>query len=470
MVRAKLPASTRNAVHREATLPNEEFLYHLYRGSEMLLDNRVHEAKDELERALRLQPKDFKGQDLMAAVYYRLGRFDRCIEIYRTLIAEHPREATLRVNMALAQMKLDRLPEALDELKAAVRLRPEDQRAHNYMGLLYVKLGELGRAREAFEKSGQTLVAERLDQVEKGLLSRSVLSDPVQLVREARRAGDVRGVARAAFAELESGDNPFSLAAGRDTVPSVPAPDGSSAWRAVEPASRTAEPGVGAGGRRAATPAAPAPTADPRALGARPGEDLAAAGALRFPLEASGPVAVDARGVLFVRLDGTVRCRLSGLLLVVGDLVTEPTLRRSKGRTTDEPVGDLVRVSGGSWLAIDPAGARFSILAVAEEPIYLREEVVFAFDDGLNWENGRVAAPSGSAIPLVHFRGRGSIVLRTTAEPRALAVRAEQSIAVPQTKLVGWIGRLLPRTAESPSTAVSDLCGLSGDGTVLVAG
>jgi len=36
----------------------EDFLFHLYRGSELLQDNCVSEAKEELERALRVQPQD----------------------------------------------------------------------------------------------------------------------------------------------------------------------------------------------------------------------------------------------------------------------------------------------------------------------------------------------------------------------------------------------------------------------------
>ena len=52
---------------------NEDFLFHLYRGSELLQDNRVHEAKEELEQALHLQPRDAKGQDLLAVVYFVLG-------------------------------------------------------------------------------------------------------------------------------------------------------------------------------------------------------------------------------------------------------------------------------------------------------------------------------------------------------------------------------------------------------------
>ena len=52
---------------------NEDFLFHLYRGSELLQDNRVLEAKEELEQALTLQPRDPKGQDLLADLFSRVS-------------------------------------------------------------------------------------------------------------------------------------------------------------------------------------------------------------------------------------------------------------------------------------------------------------------------------------------------------------------------------------------------------------
>src|SRR3954449_6933332 len=81
-------------------LSNEDFLFHLYRGSELLQDNRVHEAKQELEQALSMQPRDAKGQDLLAIVYFRLGLYPRAIAIYESLINMYPQSGTPRVNLA----------------------------------------------------------------------------------------------------------------------------------------------------------------------------------------------------------------------------------------------------------------------------------------------------------------------------------------------------------------------------------
>src|SRR5271163_1011400 len=75
---------------------NEDFLFHLYRGSELLQDNRVLEAKSELEHALTLQPRDPKGQDLLAVVYFRIGLYPHAIQIYEALLRENPRDHSLR--------------------------------------------------------------------------------------------------------------------------------------------------------------------------------------------------------------------------------------------------------------------------------------------------------------------------------------------------------------------------------------
>ena len=78
---------------------SEDFLFHLYRGSELLLDNRVHEAKEELEQAMKLQPRDAKGQDLLAIVYFRLGLYPRAIVIYEDLVRLFPDDVSLSIDI-----------------------------------------------------------------------------------------------------------------------------------------------------------------------------------------------------------------------------------------------------------------------------------------------------------------------------------------------------------------------------------
>src|SRR5579863_3937310 len=91
--RRLIPSSTHTSLAAESTreVVQEDFLFHLYRGSELLQENRVLEAKEELEFALTMQPLDAKGQDLLGAVYFRLGLYPRAIQIYESLVGQFPR-------------------------------------------------------------------------------------------------------------------------------------------------------------------------------------------------------------------------------------------------------------------------------------------------------------------------------------------------------------------------------------------
>src|SRR5271169_1451331 len=83
----------------------EDFLFHLYRGSELLQENRVLEAKEELEFALTMQPLDAKGQDLLGAVYFRLGLYPHAIQIYEALVKQFPKDTSIKTNLALCYLK-----------------------------------------------------------------------------------------------------------------------------------------------------------------------------------------------------------------------------------------------------------------------------------------------------------------------------------------------------------------------------
>jgi len=116
---------------------NEDFLFHLYRGSELLQDNRVLEAKSELEHALTLQPRDPKGQDLLAVVYFRIGLYPHAIQIYEELRRQNPGDHSLHLNLALCYLKTGQAQAAREQLEAVVHNNPGHKRAWGYLGLAF---------------------------------------------------------------------------------------------------------------------------------------------------------------------------------------------------------------------------------------------------------------------------------------------------------------------------------------------
>src|SRR6188474_2823031 len=118
----------------------EDFLFHLYRGSELLQDNCVAEAKEELERALSMQPRDVEGQGLLGVVYFRLGLYPRAIGIYEEIVRTCPTEITPKVNLALCYLKTGQQHSARDVLEDVIRREPDHRRAWGYYGLALERL------------------------------------------------------------------------------------------------------------------------------------------------------------------------------------------------------------------------------------------------------------------------------------------------------------------------------------------
>ena len=142
---------------------NEDFLFHLYRGSELLQDNRVLEAKSELEHALTLQPRDPKGQDLLAVVYFRIGLYPHAIQIYEEAPPPEPSRPFLAVEPR-ALLPEDRTGPG--GARAARGRRPQRNPGHRTgLGLSGSGLRTAGRRRQ-----GALRLRERLTQPRSALV------------------------------------------------------------------------------------------------------------------------------------------------------------------------------------------------------------------------------------------------------------------------------------------------------------
>ena len=161
----------------------DEFLHALYQGGELLAAGKVIEAKDHLERAFKLQPKNEKGQNLLGLTYFKLGLFDRAAEIYENLVQENPADPTLRVNLGLVYLKTNAVTRAIREFETATDLSPEHKRAHSYLGIALAQAGEYGRARDHFVVAGSDQMAEKM--------SRAIAGEGAQAQVQASPGGAV---------------------------------------------------------------------------------------------------------------------------------------------------------------------------------------------------------------------------------------------------------------------------------------
>lgn len=415
---------------RSAT--TEEFLLHLHRSSELLRTERAADARTAIEMAFDAQPKDPTGQASMALVYFKLGLYPRAIAIYEKLVATHPDDPVIRLNLALVYFKTGQTPRARDELERVVQIAPDYRKAHGYLGLAYQRLGDFERAREAFGKAGVDHLAKRM----------------------------------AKFVEPDVGlraeDLDISPESSTGALPAVEDPQDQDAGRRDAPITET--------GAMLFSPQAPVDLA-PYTSGLSeplPVADLTSSTRLTEPL--TGRFLVSDSGYLLVNVSDRVCSRLEGLHFCSSDgLSYRPLARRKRGLPsrehfggTDEPVFEI---EGSGRLGYHPRDGVFSAVSLDDEIAYVCEELVFAFDPDLTYENGRLP---GGAIPLAHFRGRGAIVLRTPVPPHSLEVTPDRGVVIPSKGLVGWFGRMLPRkAAPGPFDPELDPLELIGEGVLL---
>jgi hypothetical protein len=473
---------------------DEEFLHALYRGGELLAAGKVIEAKDHLERAFQLQPRNEKGQNLLGLTYFKLGLFDRAAEIYEMLVRDNPADPTLRINLGLVYLKTSALQRAVREFEVATDLQPEHTKSHNYLGLALAQAGEYGRAREHFLLAGSDAMAQKME--------RALEAPPSNGAAHAA----VEAPDQEPFAE-ESPPEPAPTVQvtaevqidlmSEDQVPQEgpPPPMGEVSWgdqfgldgEPVEPKPQPEPLPEVLGRPGAVAEAPPLPDAQPILVAEEaeppPAEEPPPAFEMaeppppaEKPAPAPEPVSTDADPqpltlaqlapqlllhpkqdrsfvvdgeTVILHVRDELLTRLSGLMGFTGRLEFVPEMKRFRGRSTDKAFGEaearMTRVRGVGLIAVNAGGRLFVPLDLGEDSAYFREDVVFAFEEPVMFENGRVPSEVPPDLDLVHLRGAGRALLALPGPLKSLEVKMDQPVTLPLTQLAGWHGNLTPR-------------------------
>jgi uncharacterized protein (AIM24 family) len=192
------------------------------------------------------------------------------------------------------------------------------------------------------------------------------------------------------------------------------------------------------------------------------------------------PVAQHPSGLVLVQASNGFATRLDLILSLTAsvEVPTRALRRRGRGRDLEEPLGGSsapVHELGGrcELVLAPPAGQRLVPLALEEEPLYLREDALAGFEPLVAYENGRLPAGDGEAIPMVQLRGRSGCVVGALPErAAAIEIMAGRATIVRGASVLGWLGRVVPR-ALPPSEAPAGMRGFvafSGEGMVIVDG
>ncbi len=501
------------------------------RGSDQLKQGKLDVAQRSFREALEIDPKNPKVLALLGLTYFRGNQFGEAQAVYETLVECAPTDASHRLNLGLVYLKLGDGPHAIEALEASRSLDPSQGRAVSYLGLAYARAGRYVEAYRAFLIAGQNELATEIElnltaseraQIQSQLgrtptgdapaspplaatepeeprrtahtISRPESGQRARTISEddltAKAATAVRSVAGASSPELSSPEITI--------VPAPPAPqpsDSPTPQLSASPASQpsmtesqqfvipkidTAVPQVLAPGHSmvsmavaAAAPSTPSPMLT--SAGGTPPQPLSelATQQLVRPEDGDAPFEIAPGGALVMRVNERVMTRLDGVHITGGDLAYEPATRRSRGHQTDERFdygqSPLFNVTGTGYLIAAPTTGTFSAVILDDDILYLREDLVFAFENTLRWENGNVPGLRGK-LPVVQFRGDGALVLRTTRPLVRVKLPTNGVVLVDAERIAGWIGRVIPRavvpSVDGPLGAMCVEC--TGEGIVLV--
>ncbi len=440
-------------------MTDRTFVSHLARGGELLRADKLPEAVDELRQALSLRPGEAKVLNLLGLATFRLGRFPEACEIFKDLAKRQPKDAPMRLNLGLVHLKLGQVDDAIRELLRAKELDSTQVRTLGYLGLAYARKGEFAHARDAFRAAGQEDLAREMEEQLRAPPPGDAVPRPVADIVTSRV---VAHPARNAATDDMVTPVPEEPEPPRTPMPT---PTPTQAPTPTETAAEAEPPPLPEPPPPPPTPAelVPAPSSSSDGVRIAP-ISLAALTAARLVRPDAGdlPLETGPGGTLVVRVRGKIMCRREGVLARGGDLAFTPAMRRTRGRITQEAFVGMFLVSGNGHLVAAARGGAFTSVALAGDVLYLREHVVYAFEERLGWENGQVP---GSALAVLQLRGEGCVAIHNKHASIAIEIREGRSLAVPPESLVGWSGRVVPRLiTEAGAPRVE----CAGDGVVLV--
>lgn len=133
--------------------PAQEAEKHLGQVYQLYNRNRLKEALEECEKAIRLDPRNPKAYYWRGRVYLRTGDDDPALEDFRAAIKLKPDFREAHDNLGWIYSRKNRLDEALSHLSRSIELNRENAWAHYHRALVFQRKGEMGKALEDAKKA-----------------------------------------------------------------------------------------------------------------------------------------------------------------------------------------------------------------------------------------------------------------------------------------------------------------------------
>ena len=125
---------------------------HLDAGREFLLAGNYNDAISELTLAVSLDGKLTEAHNLLGVAYDKKGFADRAKDSFERAVKLEEDAETLN-NLGFSLYQSGNYRAAVDRLKRAAKLAPNDERILNNLGLAYCRLGKIDEAYKAFARA-----------------------------------------------------------------------------------------------------------------------------------------------------------------------------------------------------------------------------------------------------------------------------------------------------------------------------
>ncbi|MFZ3207692.1 MAG: tetratricopeptide repeat protein [Geobacteraceae bacterium] len=117
------------------------------------MQGRSDEARQELEKAISIEPRNFELHNNLGIIYRQQGDLDKAIREYQLVLQLEPADAMARYNLGNVYLGQGRYRDALREYRKCLELIPEYDELHNNLGIVYWKTGQIGEAVREFEQA-----------------------------------------------------------------------------------------------------------------------------------------------------------------------------------------------------------------------------------------------------------------------------------------------------------------------------
>ena len=124
---------------------------HLRYAANLIVVGRFEEAISQAKRALELEPVSVAISTVLGVAYHYARRYDQAVEQYGKTLAMDPNFGSARHYLGELYIAKSMYPEALAELKAAVRLTQGAPLAASALGLAYARSGDRAAARKVLD-------------------------------------------------------------------------------------------------------------------------------------------------------------------------------------------------------------------------------------------------------------------------------------------------------------------------------